>query len=200
MVGRRLFHTDFANGAHSEPGNPMWQEQAGKLGPLTSANRCSDCHERDGRGQPPEVGQPLESMVVKLYGTAALGDQLQEQEGRAVLERYETSEVTFADGETITLQRPIFRFEGVDAAELAPSIRVARQIPGMGLLEAIPEADILARQDEGDCNSDGLSARAQIVCRPSAAERRCASAASAGRRRRSASRIKWPMRSRPTWA
>jgi CxxC motif-containing protein (DUF1111 family) len=164
--GRRLFHTDFEDGSHSEPGNPVFAEQAGKLGPLTSANRCSDCHERDGRGQPPEPGAELESMVVKLYGTTELGDQLQREEGRARLERYEERELSFADGTKVTLQKPIFAFEGVDGDDLAPSVRVARQIPGVGLLEAIAEEDILARADPDDCNRDGLTGRAQIVADP----------------------------------
>jgi CxxC motif-containing protein (DUF1111 family) len=36
----------------------------------------------------------------------------------------------------------------------------------MGLLEAIPEQTILARADEGDCDGDGISGRAQLVMDP----------------------------------
>jgi CxxC motif-containing protein (DUF1111 family) len=164
--GRRLFHTDFGSGEHSEPGNPAFAAHAGKLGPMFSATRCSTCHERDGRGGMPELGEPLRSMVVKLDPSSALGNQLQEQEGIARLESFETRDVTLADGTVITLQKPVFAFEGVDASQLAPSIRVARQIPGMGLLEAIDEADILARADADDCDANGISGRAQIVNDP----------------------------------
>jgi CxxC motif-containing protein (DUF1111 family) len=43
------------------------------------------------------------------------------------------------------------------------SPRVAPQMIGLGLLEAIPAADILARVDENDADGDGISGRAQIV-------------------------------------
>jgi CxxC motif-containing protein (DUF1111 family) len=166
LRGRRLFHTDFDSGEHSEPGNPVWSAQAGKLGPLWSAPRCASCHERDGRGQPPAAGAELETMVVKLYGSSALGDQLQQQEGRAMLDAYEEHEVVLADGTSVVLQKPVFTFDGVGDTKLAPSIRVARQNPGVGLLEAIPEAQILARADEGDCNQDGVTGRARLVADP----------------------------------
>jgi CxxC motif-containing protein (DUF1111 family) len=64
------------------------------------------------------------------------------------------------------LERPLFTFEGADGAALSPSIRVARQNPGVGLLEAIPEAQILARADEGDCKLDGVTGRARLVADP----------------------------------
>jgi CxxC motif-containing protein (DUF1111 family) len=171
LRGRRLFHTDFGSGEHSEDGNPVFDAQAGKLGPLSSAPRCASCHERDGRGQPPAPGQTLASMVVKLYGGGELGDQLQQQEGEARLERYEQHEVELADGTVVMLERPLFTFEGADGAALSPSIRVARQNPGVGLLEAIPEAQILARADEGDCNLDGVTGRARLVPDPDGGER-----------------------------
>jgi CxxC motif-containing protein (DUF1111 family) len=168
LRGRRLFHTDFGNGEHSEDGNPTFSEQAGKLGPLTSATGCVTCHERDGRGKLPAVGAEPVSMAVKLYGPAQLGNQLQQQEGRARLERYEEREIMLAGGERVVLRKPVFAFDGamIDAEQLAPSVRVARQLPGMGLLEAIPESAILARADELDCNDDGVSGRAQRVMDP----------------------------------
>lgn len=163
--GRRLFHTDFGTGEHGEPGNPAFTAHAGKLGPRFSATRCASCHERDGRGALPELGAPLRSLVVKLAG-GALGNQLQDQEGLARLTGFETREVELADGARVTLQRPVFAFDGVAASALAPSIRIARQIPGMGLIEAIDEADILARADAEDCDGDGISGRAQRVADP----------------------------------
>jgi len=167
LRGRRLFHTDFATGAHSEPGNPIFEQHARKLGPVSSASACVSCHEHDGRGRLPEPGGALESLVVKLYGSAAARAQLQAEEGRAILERFEAREVELADGTRISLQKPVFALTAVDPTlderELAPSIRIARQLPGVGLLEAIDERDILARADAEDCNGDGISGRAQLV-------------------------------------
>ena len=43
------------------------------------------------------------------------------------------------------------------------SPRVAPAVVGMGLLEAIPESDILAAADPGDEDGDGISGRANMV-------------------------------------
>src|SRR5690606_36541654 len=59
MLGRRLHHTDFGNGTHSEAGNPVYTEQIGKLGRLFNARSCVECHVNNGRSLPPSVGQPL---------------------------------------------------------------------------------------------------------------------------------------------
>jgi CxxC motif-containing protein (DUF1111 family) len=171
LRGRRLFHTDFENGAHSEGGNPSWTEQAGKLGPLFDAHACVGCHERDGRGRPPAPGAAVEELAVKLYAPARLGNQLQRQEGLAMLEGYDEHEVELADGTKVPLRKPRFVLEGAPKSELAPSIRIARQIPGAGLLEAIDEGAIVMRADPNDCDGDGISGRAQSVSDPRALDR-----------------------------
>lgn len=167
LQGRRLFHTDFGDGSHSEGGNPDFTEQAGKLGPLTSARDCASCHPHNGRGQLPELGAPLQSAVVKLYGPDNLGNQLQSQEGQATLSDFETHSVELADGASVTLRKPRFSWAGVvDSNNLRPSIRVARQLPGMGLLEAIADTTILQAADPDDCNNDGVSGRPQLTSDP----------------------------------
>jgi CxxC motif-containing protein (DUF1111 family) len=168
LRGRRLFHTDFDSGAHSEPGNPEWTQQAGKLGPLFDAHSCVACHERDGRGKPPAPGAALQSLAVKLCAPASLGNQLQKQEGQAVLESYAEHDVALADGTNVRLRKPKFVVQttGVPADDVAPSIRIARQIPGAGLLEAITESDIARRADPDDCDGDGISGRAQRIADP----------------------------------
>jgi CxxC motif-containing protein (DUF1111 family) len=75
--------------------------------------------------------------------------------------------VTLADGTTVSLRAPTYSFAdpayGPPADGLMLSPRVAPQMIGLGLLEAIPAADILALVDEGDANGDGISGRPQIV-------------------------------------
>src|SRR5258706_7898928 len=88
LEGRRLFHTDFTTGQHSETGNPVFTEQAGKGGPLSNATSCESCHIKNGPGA--LLDAPLNaksSMVFKLYGAADLGTQLQLQEGSAPVSR-----------------------------------------------------------------------------------------------------------------
>jgi CxxC motif-containing protein (DUF1111 family) len=45
--------------------------------------------------------------------------------------------------------------------ELSP--RVAPQLVGLGLLEAVPDAEILMRADENDRDGDGISGKANVV-------------------------------------
>jgi CxxC motif-containing protein (DUF1111 family) len=67
--------------------------------------------------------------------------------------------------ETNGLRKPNYQFSGVTPARF--SARVAPQLVGMGLLEAIPEATILAKEDINDANGDGISGRANRVVDPS---------------------------------
>ncbi|MGV3623080.1 MAG: di-heme oxidoredictase family protein [Archangium sp.] len=167
LEGRRLFHTAFDDGTHSEPHNPKFTEQAGKLGPLFNVKSCSACHEHNGRGVLPSEGQEAVSVVLKLPSTHALGRQLQPQEAKLMLTRFETKEVTLADGTKVQLQKPIF-----DAGrELPGSPRLARQLVGMGLLEAIDDATLFVLSDEGDCDGNGVSGRVSIVKDPAGVQR-----------------------------
>ena len=58
LLGRRLHHTDFGTGAHSEPGNPVFAEQVGKAGPAFVARSCVACHANNGRSLLPATGAP----------------------------------------------------------------------------------------------------------------------------------------------
>src|SRR6185295_15072935 len=46
------------------------------------------------------------------------------------------------------------------------SARIARKVIGMGLLEAIDERTIMARADQGDCDGNGISGRANFIKDP----------------------------------
>jgi CxxC motif-containing protein (DUF1111 family) len=87
-------------------------------------------------------------------------------EGRMDVSYTETP-VTLADGTVVNLRAPTYRFAdpGYDAPAdgILISPRVAPQMIGLGLLEAIPAADILALADPDDSNGDGISGRPQIV-------------------------------------
>ena len=87
-------------------------------------------------------------------------------EGRMVID-YTEVPVTLGDGAAVSLRAPAYSVAdlayGPMAADVMLSPRVAPQMIGLGLLEAIPEADILARVDENDADDDGISGRASIV-------------------------------------
>lgn len=80
---------------------------------------------------------------------------------------YDEVEVKLSDGETAHLRQPTYTAEDLGYGPLAAgtmlSPRVAPQMIGLGLLEAIPAADILAGADPDDADGDGISGRAQIV-------------------------------------
>jgi CxxC motif-containing protein (DUF1111 family) len=145
------------------------------LGPTFNARSCSACHLRDGRGRPPSApGEPLLGLLFRLSLPGAdadptYGDQLQPYaidgvpaEGDVQITYTERPGV-FADGQpysrrvpTYTLTAPAF---GPFHPDLLISPRVAPAMIGLGLLAAIPEADLLARADPDDLDGDGVSGR-----------------------------------------
>jgi len=143
------------------------------LGPTFNEDRCAHCHANNGRAKAPDDGHEAElGMLVRLSvpgATAqggpnphpAYGDQLQNRgipdrvpaEGRAIF-TYAAREVSFADGEKVSLRVPTVRFEDLQFGELGSdtmiSPRIAPAVVGMGLLEAVPEETILnlAKEEE----------------------------------------------------
>nr|WP_309503969.1 di-heme oxidoredictase family protein [uncultured Roseovarius sp.] len=163
------------------------------LGPLFNARSCQRCHIKDGRGHPPEGPEDNAVSVflrVSIPGTEAdaiaeiedyiaslseptYGTQLQDfslpgipAEYRLAI-TYEEVAVPMSDGETASLRHPTYTATDLGYGPLHPramlSPRVAPQMIGLGLLEAIPAADILAGADPEDADGDGISGRANIV-------------------------------------
>lgn len=144
------------------------------LGPLYNARACQDCHFRDGRGRLPEAEAPQMPGLVLRFALPdpVYGAQLQDQaapgqtaEGR-VKTHYSERPVTLDDGTIVSLRRPIYLVDDpaygpAPAHGLSP--RLAPPMIGLGLLEAIPAADILAGADDGDRDGDGISGRAAMV-------------------------------------
>ncbi len=167
LEGRRLFHTDFASGEHSEPGNPAFPEQAKKLGPKFVSKSCVRCHQNNGGGRGLSAAlDENSSLAFKLYGDAELGNQLQLQEGSARLLESTSSSVTLADGTVVKLTRPRFELKSTTGKTPRSSARVARRLVGLGLLEALSEQTLLAQADPEDCDGDGISGRASLVQDP----------------------------------
>lgn len=176
MLGRRLHHTEFDTGAHTEAGNPALLAHAGNLGPKFVAKSCVDCHVNNGRSLPPAVGSPLAFSVVKVSadGQGAphpfYGEEIQPHatsgtgEGAVTLASYTTINGTYGDNTPYTLRKPNYAFAG-PVPEFF-SVRVAPQLVGLGLLEAVPEAVIEALADPQDADGDGISGRAQLINDP----------------------------------
>jgi CxxC motif-containing protein (DUF1111 family) len=176
LLGRRLHHTDFGTGAHSEQGNPVFAEQIGKAGPAFVARSCVACHANNGRSLLPAIGSPLDQAVVKVGASAdgtphpVLGEQIQpymttgSPEGGVVLAGFTETTGTYGDGTPYTLRKPVVGFTGAPAD--FHSLRVAPSLVGLGLLEAIPEENILALADPEDADGDGISGRPNYIADP----------------------------------
>ena len=178
MLGRRLHHTNFESGTHSESGNPVFQEQIGKLGPRFITNSCVDCHVNNGRSLPPALGQDLDQAVVHVgadnqgsphpyYGTVLQPESLQgSAEPSPYIGSYPTINGQYGDGTSYTLRKPVYGFTPANSAPEYFSVRMAQQLIGLGLLEAIDESTILELADPNDADNDGISGRARLVTDP----------------------------------
>jgi CxxC motif-containing protein (DUF1111 family) len=73
----------------------------------------------------------------------------------------------YADGTSYSLRSPQLNLTRWDGTPLAEGIAVSNRIPlpvfGLGLIEAVPEADILALADPEDRDGDGISGRPNSV-------------------------------------
>lgn len=78
--------------------------------------------------------------------------------------------VELAGGETVTLRRPTYSVTDLGYGPLHPDVmlspRVAPQMIGLGLLEAVPADRILANADPEDADGDGISGRPQWTWDP----------------------------------
>ena len=111
------------------------------LGPIFNDVSCVSCHSGDGRGRPgnalSRIGSPDDDMYRALGGP-----QIQDRA------------IPGAVAETTP-------------AGVAVSLRLPPPVFGAGLIEAIPEAEILSRADPEDTDGDGISGRPNWVTPPS---------------------------------
>ncbi len=180
--------------------SPSSTQASDGLGPLFNARACQSCHLKDGRGHPPEGGADATSMFLRLARTASTdaeraaiasravlnfpdpvyGGQLQDLavpglagEGRMTID-YTEMPVTLKDGTTLSLRRPSYGVSDLAQGPLDPattlSPRVTPQMIGLGLIEQIHPADILAHADADDADHDGISGKASLVRDPSTGE------------------------------
>ncbi len=178
VEGRRVHHTDFETGEHDErDDNIVWTEQIGKAGPHYINQSCANCHIRNGRALVADVGGSLDKWVFKIGDENGEPDPLK---GR-VLQPEMADDVSGLTSEgNVTLgmwselenglRSPNYVFTGGTPTQF--SARIAPQLVGLGLLEAIPEADILAWVDSNDADSDGISGRAAEVTDPVTGDKR----------------------------
>jgi CxxC motif-containing protein (DUF1111 family) len=176
--GNRLFNTNWVEA-------PASVKSFDGLGPMFNRVSCAGCHTKDGRGEPLLNGKgPMDSMLLRISipGTGehggpnpvpGYGDQLSERaingitpEGIAAI-TYENVAGTYGDGERYVLRKPSYQIANVAygplPSDLLISPRVAPQVIGLGLLEAVPGETLLALADPDDSDGDGISGRTNRV-------------------------------------
>jgi CxxC motif-containing protein (DUF1111 family) len=154
------------------------------LGPHFLGRSCTACHTHDGRAEPPEDGEQPMGLLMRLsipgrdkFGAPlaepTYGGQFNNQaitgvnpEGKIEI-RYEEIPGQYADGTPYSLRKPSYSFTdlgyGPMHADTMVSPRIAQQVIGMGLLEAIPEKTIRSLADPDDRDGDGVSGRPNRV-------------------------------------
>ena len=87
-------------------------------------------------------------------------------EGKAKID-YVEKPVTLADGEVVTLRAPSYEIVDLGYGPMSPDVmlspRVAPPMIGLGLLEAVPEEQILANADPDDAGGNGISGKPNRV-------------------------------------
>jgi CxxC motif-containing protein (DUF1111 family) len=133
------------------------------LGPTFNALSCSGCHPNNGRGQPPDDGvSPTLGLLFRLsldgqdaHGgpvpDPTYGDQFQDQsilgvpaEGSATIS-YTELPGSYGDGTAYSLRVPTYTIDwalGQPSVEIHVAPRLAPQVIGLGLLQAIPESTL----------------------------------------------------------
>lgn len=185
-LGRALFNKIWVS-------SPSSTRASDGLGPLFNARACMMCHPKEGRGRPPEGKSDATSMFFKLARAASseeehrllaekrvlalpdpvYGAQLQDfavpghkAEGRMAI-TYTELPVTLGDGTVVSLRKPSYSVTDLAYGPMHPSTvtspRVAQPMTGLGLIEAIHPADLMALADPDDTNGDEISGKPNMV-------------------------------------
>jgi CxxC motif-containing protein (DUF1111 family) len=136
------------------------------LGPTYNEINCPACHQQASRSPAPGHGEEAQrGMVIRLSVPGRneqggplphprYGDQLQNRgianrvprEGRASV-FYDEIKTSYADGEPVSLRKPRIEFRDLQFGELGRDIlispRIAPALFGLGLLEAVSEAELI---------------------------------------------------------
>ncbi|HXX62521.1 MAG TPA: di-heme oxidoredictase family protein [Bacteroidota bacterium] len=152
------------------------------LGPIYNNVSCSSCHHNDGIGIP-TAGDPQSALLIRLSLPGAdahggplpvpgYGNQLQDKavlgkspEGKVIIS-YTYQKYSFADGESFELRTPSYSLVNLYLPQggMLISPRLAPPVFGLGLLEAVPEDEILSLATQGAQN--GVNGRPNYVWNP----------------------------------
>ena len=124
------------------------------LGPLFNSVGCANCHEQpvvggSGNNDPAEGGEDVELHATAFHGAGVPCDNLASVGGPVI-----QKQLTPALSDVLHITA-----EPIPAAATDSGHRTTPDLFGFGLLDAVPDAEILALADPLDLNGDGISGR-----------------------------------------
>lgn len=148
------------------------------LGPLYNNTSCSACHPREGRAKFPANLNDISGFFLRTsigndpitgpIATPQFSGQLQQMAVRGHAKevqfavRYEEQKEVFPDGTVVILRKPIYSVYDTYLpfpSNAMTSPRLGMPVYGLGLLECIPDEQILAYADPYDRDGDKISGR-----------------------------------------
>jgi CxxC motif-containing protein (DUF1111 family) len=115
----------------------------------------------DANGQ--QVPHPIYGMTVQMNGRSAATGLPQDWGTSVRVSGFDTKTVTLGDGTAVELSKPKVSFDGPTPSVF--SLRSAQPMIGMGLLEAVSDADILSRVRTTP-DADGVKGQANFAYDP----------------------------------
>ena len=178
--GRALANLEPHRWQEVRAGKQRFLQQWPQRGPWADAVSCAQCHFHDGRGPRPDGPDAELSHLLRLGRLSpgedpVYGVQLRRAGNNAAAPgtfalAWEETHGRYQSGEPYALRRPSVQIKELAYGPLDPATRISLRVPpavfGLGLLEAVPEEQILERFDEHDADGDGVSGRAQRVRDP----------------------------------
>jgi CxxC motif-containing protein (DUF1111 family) len=160
-----LFNTRSCIDCHTA-GSRAKIDEVGQILPLSLVVRLGSKDPTITRVDPVYGGQIQPRAISYRLTDAELikKSQYTDNVGEAWLDkRYNKISGSFSDGETFELLKPNYQLTRLAYGELAPhigiSVRLAPNVFGMGLLNAIKSDDLLNQEDINDSDADGISAK-----------------------------------------
>lgn len=163
------------------------------LGPLFNANTCMSCHENNGRGKVlnangslhrsntikisiPSDNSTANKEKLKISGLILepnYGEQINinaiygvDFEAKPKI-NYKKLIFNYPDGDSVILKEPHINIENLNYGEMDENVnlsaRIATSVIGLGLIEQISDAEILANEDIYDKDNDSISGKANKV-------------------------------------
>ena len=163
------------------------------LGPLFNANTCKNCHPNNSAGVATNKdGTMSRSLLLRLSHRTSnnqaliekvgfepdstYGAQLSRNGNQKVLREgtpkvsYESIKGKYPDGTSYELRNPTYTIDdknyGALDTQTVIAPRIGSALIGLGLLEQIPEKDLLKYQDINDSDNDGISGKANYAYSP----------------------------------